>query len=99
MCCSCLLEFVSEGEFDVGVVVQCIRLSSNPQTHHHAYSFLSTAAAIFPVSAIPPCADFVAYIKMFPGGCVVVVVVNVFIVDVIIVDGIVDVHVIVYYCY
>ncbi len=37
--------------FNVELLVQCVRLSPNPQTHHHALLLLSTAAAIFPVSA------------------------------------------------
>ncbi len=43
-------DVLSESQFNVEMVVQCVRLSSNPQTHHHALIFLSTAAGIFPVS-------------------------------------------------
>lgn len=32
------------------LVVQCIRVSDMPQTHHHALLLLGAAAAIFPVS-------------------------------------------------
>lgn len=44
------LDLVPETQFNVELVVQCLRLSSNPQTHHHAYLLLSFAATIFPVS-------------------------------------------------
>ena len=37
-------------DFDVELVVQCIRSSSNPQTHRHALLLLSAAAAVYPVS-------------------------------------------------
>lgn len=32
------------------LVVQCIRTSDMPQTHHHGLLLLGAAAAIFPVS-------------------------------------------------
>ena len=41
---------LDESQFNVELVVQCIRHSQNPQTHHHALLLLSTAATIFPVS-------------------------------------------------
>ena len=44
------LDLLQESQFNVELVVQCVRLSLNPQTHHHALLLLSTAAAIFPVS-------------------------------------------------
>lgn len=34
------------------LVVQCIRTSDVPQTHHHALLLLGTTAAIFPVSSM-----------------------------------------------
>lgn len=37
-----------EDKFSVELVVQCIRTSDMPQTHHHALLLLGTAAAIFP---------------------------------------------------
>ena len=43
-------EYLQEEQFNVELVVQCVRLSLNPQTHHHALLLLSSAAAIFPVS-------------------------------------------------
>ena len=43
------VDLVAETQFNVELVVQCLRLSSNPQTHHHAYLLLSSAATIFPV--------------------------------------------------
>lgn len=39
----------------VELVVQCIRSSDVPQTHHHALLLLGTAAAIFPVSDVASC--------------------------------------------
>lgn len=41
---------LDEEKFMVELVVQCIRSSEVPQTHHHALLLLGTAAAIFPVS-------------------------------------------------
>lgn len=32
------------------LIVQCIRVSEMPQTHHHALLLLGTVAGIFPVS-------------------------------------------------
>lgn len=43
---------LEEDKFNVELVVQCIRTSDVPQTHHHALLLLATAAAIFPVSEI-----------------------------------------------
>ena len=43
-------DLLVESQFNMELVVQCIRLSQNPQTHHHALLLLSTAATIFPVS-------------------------------------------------
>lgn len=39
----------------VELVVQCIRSSDVPQTHHHALLLLGTAATIFPVSDVISC--------------------------------------------
>ncbi|KAI3365131.1 hypothetical protein L3Q82_010114, partial [Scortum barcoo] len=39
---------LDEDKFNVELVVQCIRASDMPQTHHHALLLLGTAAAIFP---------------------------------------------------
>uniref|UniRef100_A0A671WPT1 HEAT repeat-containing protein 1 n=1 Tax=Sparus aurata TaxID=8175 RepID=A0A671WPT1_SPAAU len=39
---------LDEDKFSVELVVQCIRASDMPQTHHHALLLLGTAAAIFP---------------------------------------------------
>ena len=35
-------------EFNTGLVVQCVRVSCNPQTHHQALLLLSLAAQLFP---------------------------------------------------
>ena len=44
------LELLPESQFNVELVVQCVRLSSSPQTHRHALLLLSTAAPVYPVS-------------------------------------------------
>lgn len=45
-------DVLDEDKFSVELVVQCIRASDMPQTHHHALLLLGTAAAIFPVSEV-----------------------------------------------
>uniref|UniRef100_A0A3Q0SAU3 HEAT repeat-containing protein 1 n=1 Tax=Amphilophus citrinellus TaxID=61819 RepID=A0A3Q0SAU3_AMPCI len=41
-------DILDEDKFSVELVVQCIRTSDMPQTHHHALLLLGTAATIFP---------------------------------------------------
>ncbi|XP_034426314.1 HEAT repeat-containing protein 1 isoform X1 [Hippoglossus hippoglossus] len=41
-------DVLEEDKFSVELVVQCIRSSDMPQTHHHALLLLGTAATIFP---------------------------------------------------
>uniref|UniRef100_UPI0037E97E07 HEAT repeat-containing protein 1 n=1 Tax=Semicossyphus pulcher TaxID=241346 RepID=UPI0037E97E07 len=41
-------DVLDEEKFSVELVVQCIRASDMPQTHHHALLLLGAAAAIFP---------------------------------------------------
>ncbi|KAG7470408.1 HEAT repeat-containing 1 [Solea senegalensis] len=41
-------DVLEEDKFSVELVVQCIRATDVPQTHHHALLLLATAAAIFP---------------------------------------------------
>ncbi|XP_041671630.1 HEAT repeat-containing protein 1 isoform X1 [Cheilinus undulatus] len=41
-------DVLDEEKFSVELVVQCIRASDVPQTHHHALLLLGAAAAIFP---------------------------------------------------
>ncbi|XP_070562669.1 HEAT repeat-containing protein 1-like [Ptychodera flava] len=41
-------DVLSEEQFNVEMVIQCIRLSDNPQTHHHAMLLLAFAAGLFP---------------------------------------------------
>ncbi|XP_053460282.1 HEAT repeat-containing protein 1 isoform X2 [Nycticebus coucang] len=41
-------DVVDEEKFNVELIVQCIRLSEMPQTHHHALLLLGTVAGIFP---------------------------------------------------
>uniref|UniRef100_A0A670XSS6 HEAT repeat-containing protein 1 n=1 Tax=Pseudonaja textilis TaxID=8673 RepID=A0A670XSS6_PSETE len=39
---------LDEEKFNVELIVQCIRISEMPQTHHHALLLLGTAAGMFP---------------------------------------------------
>ncbi|XP_071799913.1 HEAT repeat-containing protein 1-like [Asterias amurensis] len=39
---------LSQAQFSVEVVVQCIRTTDNPQTHRHALMLLAAAAGLFP---------------------------------------------------
>ncbi|KAM4623532.1 HEAT repeat-containing protein 1 [Polymixia lowei] len=41
-------DILSEDKFSVELVVQCVRVSDMPQTHHHALLLLGTVASIFP---------------------------------------------------
>nr|XP_020444378.1 HEAT repeat-containing protein 1 isoform X1 [Monopterus albus]XP_020444379.1 HEAT repeat-containing protein 1 isoform X1 [Monopterus albus] len=41
-------DVLDEDKFSVELVVQCIRVSNMPQTHHHALLLLGTVATIFP---------------------------------------------------
>lgn len=50
-----ILDILDEDKFNVELVVQCIRASDMPQTHHHALLLLGTVAAIFPVSDVTSC--------------------------------------------
>ena len=47
---SCPIDVLDEEKFNVELIVQCIRVSEMPQTHHHALLLLGTVAGIFPVS-------------------------------------------------
>ena len=42
---------VPERQFNMELIVNCIRSSENPQTHHQALLVLTSAAKIYPVSA------------------------------------------------
>ena len=44
-----LPDVLLEGDFNVELIVECVRLSTNPQTHQHALVLLNTAASLFPV--------------------------------------------------
>lgn len=44
------VDVLDEEKFNVELIVQCIRVSEMPQTHHHALLLLGTVAGIFPVS-------------------------------------------------
>ncbi|XP_077981207.1 HEAT repeat-containing protein 1-like [Glandiceps talaboti] len=39
---------LSVEQFNVDLIIQCIRVSDNPQTHHHAMLLLACAAGLFP---------------------------------------------------
>ncbi|XP_056153009.1 HEAT repeat-containing protein 1 [Lampris incognitus] len=41
-------DILDEDKFNVELVVQCVRVSDMPQTHHHALLLLGTVASIFP---------------------------------------------------
>ncbi|XP_023600320.1 HEAT repeat-containing protein 1 [Myotis lucifugus] len=41
-------DILDEEKFNVELIVQCIRVSEMPQTHHHALLLLGTVAGIFP---------------------------------------------------
>uniref|UniRef100_A0A8C8GRX8 HEAT repeat-containing protein 1 n=1 Tax=Oncorhynchus tshawytscha TaxID=74940 RepID=A0A8C8GRX8_ONCTS len=41
-------DVLDEDKFNVEVVVQCVRMSDMPQTHHHALLLLGSVAGIFP---------------------------------------------------
>lgn len=43
-------DVLDEDKMNVELVVQCVRMSDMPQTHHHALLLLGTVAGIFPVS-------------------------------------------------
>ena len=47
---SLIVDLIAEDQFDVELVVQCIRSSESPQTHNQALLLLATAAKLFPVS-------------------------------------------------
>lgn len=52
MCCCFSLALMPESVFNMELVVQCVRLSSNPLTHHHALLLLTSAAALYPVCTV-----------------------------------------------
>lgn len=45
-------EEVPENVFDVELIVQCIRASQNPQTHHHALLLLASVASLVPTQVL-----------------------------------------------
>ncbi|NXG04878.1 HEAT1 protein, partial [Sakesphorus luctuosus] len=65
-------DILDKEKFNVELIVQCIRISKMPQTHHHALLLLGAVAGIFPVTSLPhvvtilmPCLFFLLlfYIK------------------------------------
>lgn len=56
-------DVLDEEKFNVELIVQCIRVSEMPQTHHHALLLLGTVAGIFPVSS--PARGFSQYSRCF----------------------------------
>ncbi|KAG5894567.1 hypothetical protein JTB14_021549 [Gonioctena quinquepunctata] len=51
-CCLKSEQVVSENVFNVEVIVQCIRASQNPQTHHHALLVLAHTAHLIPTQVL-----------------------------------------------
>lgn len=45
-----LADILDKEKFNVELIVQCIRISKMPQTHHHALLLLGAVAGMFPVS-------------------------------------------------
>lgn len=45
-------DLVPEDQFDVELIVQCIRSSENPRTHTQALLLLATSAKLFPVNLL-----------------------------------------------
>ena len=43
-------ELIPEQTFNMELIVQCVRSSINPQTHHQALLVLTVAAELYPVS-------------------------------------------------
>lgn len=43
-------DILDKEKFNVELIVQCIRISKMPQTHHHALLLLGAVAGMFPVS-------------------------------------------------
>lgn len=46
-----LADVLDKEKFNVELIVQCIRVSKMPQTHHHALLLLGAVAGMFPVSS------------------------------------------------
>lgn len=46
-----LADIIDKEKFNVELIVQCIRISKMPQTHHHALLLLGAVAVMFPVSS------------------------------------------------
>ncbi|XP_023023708.2 HEAT repeat containing 1 homolog l(2)k09022 [Leptinotarsa decemlineata] len=51
-CCSKTEHPLPENVFNMEVIVQCIRASQNPQTHHHALLLLAHTANLFPTQVL-----------------------------------------------
>ena len=47
-----MADLVPEDQFDVELIVQCIRSSENPRTHTQALLLLATSAKLFPVNLL-----------------------------------------------
>ena len=65
-----LLDLLPETQFNVELVVQCVRVSNNPQTHNHALLLLGSAATVFPVSGV--CVSVCVWVWVGVGVCVCV---------------------------
>lgn len=62
-------DVLDEDKFNVELIVQCIRVSEMPQTHHHALLLLGTVAGIFPVSGASAGIPGVSVVPARAGGC------------------------------
>ncbi|CAH1183154.1 unnamed protein product [Phaedon cochleariae] len=51
-CCSKTETVLPENVFNIEVIVQCIRASQNPQTHHHALLVLAHTAHLIPTQVL-----------------------------------------------
>jgi hypothetical protein len=69
---------LSEEHFSVEQIIHCIRVSENPQTHHHALSLLAIGAKLFPVSLLLTVHKFYVYIPPPPPFCLVSSLITIF---------------------
>ncbi|CAH0557807.1 unnamed protein product [Brassicogethes aeneus] len=51
-CCTKIEETLPENVFNMELIVQCIRASQNPQTHHHALLVLACTAQLIPTQVL-----------------------------------------------
>ncbi|XP_055858614.1 HEAT repeat-containing protein 1 homolog [Episyrphus balteatus] len=56
-----LLNTISESTFRIDLIVQCIRVTQNPQTHYNALLFLSHCAILFPQQVLHNLVDIFTF--------------------------------------